>query len=175
MIDVKVVGLDMATSLIENMDIQQFASDLVEELAKEGVALAKDNLRSQHFTNYPSELEQSVQYVVNRNQKPARATISADAGFAAYVEYGTGIVGKNSPSPSASIKGIVYDRNNHGDGGWVYFKNGKFRWTKGQTSKPFMYETAQQLTELIPSVAERLLKKRFGKRKNLLERLRGKR
>lgn len=166
MIDVKVVGLDVATSLLEIIEPEKLAKELVENLAEMGAELAREHLRSQPFGSYPSELEQSIRYEVKHNKSMAKAIISADAGFAAYVEYGTGIVGKNSPSPNASIKGIVYDRNNHGEKGWKYFKNGKFRWTRGQTSKPFMYETAQSLLKLVHPTVSMLIAKRFPKKKS---------
>lgn len=166
MIDVKLVGIDVATSLIERIEPDKLAKELVEDLAEMGAELARENLRSQAFKSYPSELEQSIRHEIKHNKSMAKATISADAGFAAYVEYGTGIVGKESPNPSASIKGIVYDRNNHGEKGWKYFKNGKFRWTRGQTSKPFMYETAQSVQNLVLPTVRVLLAKRFPKKKS---------
>lgn len=72
-----------------------------------------------------------------------------------YLEYGTGIVGEENPHPKASKDGWIYDVNDHNEEGWWYpttyddpnpYKwtdpNGVLRaWTKGQISKPFVYET----------------------------------
>lgn len=71
--------------------------------------------------------------------------IKAGAYYAAYVEFGTGVVGSRSPHPNPD--GWAYDVNSHGDEGWVYYddETGKFRWTKGFKSRPFMYNTARQL------------------------------
>lgn len=67
--------------------------------------------------------------------------ISVGKDYAMYVEYGTGIVGSEHPHPSPEIP-WAYDINNHGDDGWQYIgKDGKLHWTKGQPSRPFMYNT----------------------------------
>lgn len=84
--------------------------------------------------------------------------IKADAYYAAYVEFGTGVVGSRSPHPNPD--GWAYDVNSHGDEGWVYYddySNG-FRWTKGFKSRPFMYNTARQLEK----DCERIAKEVFG-------------
>ena len=76
-------------------------------------------------------------------------------GYATFVEYGTGIVGADSPHPQPSRNGWVYDINEHGEEGWWYpsresdpnptkylSKSGQWMaWTKGMPSRPFMYMT----------------------------------
>lgn len=68
---------------------------------------------------------------------------------ALFWEYGTGIVGKNTPHPETDM--WIYDMNGHGQKGWVYVggqltewskevKSGVF-YTKGMESQPFMYNT----------------------------------
>ena len=46
----------------------------------------------------------------------------------------------------------------HIEKGWFYFKNGKWHWTKGMPSRPFMYNTASALrnTETITRIARRV-------------------
>ena len=72
-----------------------------------------------------------------------------------FVEYGTGIVGRNNPHPDTSKSMWKYDTNEHGETGWWYpssiddpnptaYRNklGEWwAWTKGQAARPFMYET----------------------------------
>ena len=74
-----------------------------------------------------------------------------------YVEFGTGIVGSNDPHPNTSFmdESWEYDINHHGEKGWWYpttsrdkNKNKKvgangqlYAFTKGQRSRPFMYNT----------------------------------
>ncbi len=85
--------------------------------------------------------------------------IKAGTLYAAYVEFGTGVVGKGSPHPNP--QGWQYDVNNHGDSGWVYHddNSGQFRWTKGFKSRPFMYNTARQLEKECKKIAREV----FGK------------
>jgi hypothetical protein len=82
-------------------------------------------------------------------------SIMLDSEYAVFVEYGTGIVGKENPHPHAT--GWIYDYNGHGEKGWWYpttmadpnpYKwvdpEGQLRaWTKGSKSRPVMYETWQ--------------------------------
>lgn len=91
-------------------------------------------------------------------------TITAGAYYAAFVEYGTGIVGAKNPHPEP--QGWAYDVNNHGDGGWLYpAKNGPesnawspdgrkaagvaLRWTRGMPARPFMYNTLRELENVV--------------------------
>jgi hypothetical protein len=85
--------------------------------------------------------------------------IRAGAYYAVYVEFGTGVVGKQSPHPNP--EGWQYDVNDHGDEGWVYYddESGKFRWTKGFKSRPFMYNTARQLEK----ECAKIVKEVFGR------------
>ena len=85
--------------------------------------------------------------------------IKAGSYYAAYVEFGTGVVGKGSAHPKP--QGWQYDVNDHGDEGWVYFDDytGKFRWTKGFKSRPFMYNTARELERNCKKIAEEVFQR----------------
>lgn len=87
--------------------------------------------------------------------------IVSTAPHSAFVEMGTGVVGAQNPNPNNSVPGWVYDVNGHGEAGWVYFKekDGKYHWTKGIPSRPYMYDTAQILRDSIPDVAKEELEK----------------
>ena len=69
------------------------------------------------------------------------------------MEFGTGVVGQESPHPDTSIVGWKYDMNQHGDMGWYYFKDGEWHWTKGMPSRPFLYQTGMDLRERIEEIA----------------------
>lgn len=61
--------------------------------------------------------------------------------YAAYVEFGTGVVGATgAQNPHASKLGWKQDVNSHGDAGWIYYddREDRFRWTKGQQAARFM-------------------------------------
>lgn len=77
--------------------------------------------------------------------------IKAGAWYAAFVEYGTGVVGANSPHPSGN--GWAYDVNGHGEAGWHYMLDEQWHWTRGMPSRPFMYNTVQELERICQTVA----------------------
>lgn len=87
-------------------------------------------------TNLPSSI------VVTRIGFGGISIVVADEE-ALFIEYGTGIVGEGEPHPDPQTVGKydAYDSQGHGYDGWVYIKNGRYRWTAGQESKPFMYHT----------------------------------
>lgn len=79
--------------------------------------------------------------------------VKATAAHAAYVEFGTGVVGSGSPHPNPV--GWAYDVNGHGEAGWMYpGDDGRWHWTKGMPSRPYMYNTAQMMAEAVPQIVE---------------------
>lgn len=83
--------------------------------------------------------------------------IRAEAWYAVYVEYGTGVVGARNAHPNAGAHGWIYDHNHHGENGWIYFSahNGQcqFHHTRGQVSSPFMYNTFRILQKQAQEIA----------------------
>lgn len=74
--------------------------------------------------------------------------IYTDCLWASFVEFGTGIVGSENPHPDTGSINWKYDVNKHGEKGWFYLLDGKWHWTKGMPSRPFLYETAQELKDM---------------------------
>lgn len=126
-------------------------NQLVEALTDEGVKVAKLEVQ-QLDAFYTGELWNSIEGYYSPTYNVG--IIKAGAYYAAYVEFGTGVVGKGSPHPNP--QGYQYDVNQHGDEGWVYYDDytGKFRWTKGLESRPFMYNTARQLEKDCARIAK---------------------
>ena len=129
---------------------------LLEVLTDTGVEIAKLQVR-QLDAVYTGDLMNSIEGFYSPNSQVA--IIKAGAYYAVYVEFGTGVVGSQSPHPIPN--GWQYDKNNHGDKGWVYYdeKQDKFKWTKGFKSRPFMYNTARQLEKECARIAKEV----FGK------------
>lgn len=129
---------------------------LVEALTNEGVKVAKLKVAELDAV-FTGELMNSIDSYYSPTYNVG--IIKAGAYYAAYVEFGTGVVGKQSSHPNP--QGWQYDINNHGDEGWVYYddESGKFRWTKGFKSRPFMYNTARQLEKECKRIAQEV----FGK------------
>jgi hypothetical protein len=90
--------------------------------------------------------------------------IEYTAPHAPYVEYGTGIVGKNSPHPDPmeweEFEG--YDINDHGYDGWLYYDNKyKLRWTSGQPARPAMYNTKLWINTQATRVIRKHIRKKI--------------
>src|SRR5690554_4333025 len=115
---------------------------LIETLTLQGVEIAKTQVR-QLNAFYTGELEASIEGYFSPTW--GVGIIKAGAWYATYVEFGTGIVGKQSPHPDP--QGWQYDVNSHGEKGWWYFndRDQKWHWTKGFQSRPFMYNTVKEL------------------------------
>lgn len=84
-----------------------------------------------------------------------KGVIQVDSNYAAFVEFGTGIVGATAPHTNAEYLAKAawkYSTGSHifetkdGRFGWYYpTDDGGFRFTEGQKARPFMYETALEL------------------------------
>lgn len=144
-------------------EVKQFKTEflekcnrLIEVLTDRGEEVAKVQV-AQLDAVFTGELMNSIEGYYSPTYNVG--IIKAGAYYAAYVEFGTGVVGKSSPHPNP--EGWQYDVNNHGDSGWVYYDedSGGFRWTKGFKSRPFMYNTARELERECKKIAEGV----FGK------------
>ena len=129
---------------------------LIETLTDTGVEVARVEVQRLDAW-YTGELMNSIDSYYSPTYNVG--IIKAGAYYAAYVEFGTGVVGSQSPHPNP--QGWQYDINNHGDEGWVYYDeyHGTFRWTKGFKSRPFMYNTARELEKQCEKIAREV----FGK------------
>jgi hypothetical protein len=124
---------------------------LVEKLTDEGAEIAKVKVAELDAV-YTGELMNSIEGYYSPSLQAG--IIRAGAYYAVYVEFGTGVVGSQSSHPNP--QGWQYDVNGHGDEGWVYYddESGKFRWTKGFKSRPFMYNTARELEKECKRIAQ---------------------
>ena len=126
----------------------------VERLAQEGVMMASLKIVEKDAI-YTGELLNSMKIRKGDSFYDGHKWyIYTDCPWAAYVEFGTGIVGAENPHPDTSIASWKYDVNEHGEKGWFYFKDDEWHWTKGMPSRPFMFETAQELAEIVPRIAK---------------------
>lgn len=133
-------------------EIRRRTGQLVERLTNEGVEIARVQVISLGAI-YTGDLLNSIEGFYDPVSHVG--IISANVPYAAYVEYGTGIVGSANPHPAYGEVGWVYDVNEHGDQGWIYLNpnDDKFHWTAGMSARPFMYNTALQLRELCAQIA----------------------
>jgi len=106
-----------------------------------------------------AELLNSIEHEVMYTDGGNKGVIFSNCKWACFVEFGTGVMGEGSPHPSLPW---AYDINNHGEAGWTYFdeNEGRFRWTKGMPSRPFMFNTARELERIAPEIAKGVFQSR---------------
>ena len=73
-----------------------------------------------------------------------------------YQEFGTGVVGKNDPHTVEYLEksGWKYDVNEHGEKGWIYFKDGQYHWTKGIPAKKKFYNASKRMEDKFEEIAK---------------------
>jgi phage gpG-like protein len=132
------------------VELSKKATILVQKLVDAGVEIAKQEVLTLGAFD-SGELASSLDGMMYTDG--AHGVIFTNCGHAAFVEFGTGVVGAGSPHPTMPW---AYDVNQHGEKGWVYYdeKQGRFRWTKGMPSRPYMYLAAKQLEEKVAEIAK---------------------
>lgn len=145
-------SVDAAISELDKIvaEIRRRTQQLVERLTNEGVQIARVQVQRLDAI-YTGGLLESIEGFYDNSSHVG--IIRAGAYYAAYVEYGTGIVGKANPHPDPD--GWVYDVNQHGEEGWVYLNpnDGRFHVTAGMAARPFMYNTALELKSICAQIA----------------------
>lgn len=143
--------------------VEELAQKLVAELAAQGVQIALVEAEGIRDTG---KLLSSIVGESGGNY----GYVKCKCGYAVFVEFGTGVVGKGKPHPNVGILGSCpppsykghtytgYDSQGHGELGWWYpGDDGTLYWTQGMPSRPFMYNTAQQLKQLVVPTAKGLI------------------
>lgn len=146
-------SLERATQEVRKyaMELDEKVEALIRKLAERGAMVAKVQLAALDAV-YTGELLSSIEGIYN--EKDHVGIVRAGAPYAIFVEYGTGVIGAGSPHPKPD--GWQYDANGHGDEGWVYLneRDGKYHWTRGYQSRPFMYNTARELERECVNIAK---------------------
>ena len=139
-------------------EVKRNVAELVKRLTETGVTVAITRIAMLGAVD-TGELSDSIDGYYSAETQTG--FIRANAYYAFFVEYGTGIRGTKHPGDeewapppvSVTVNGKAYgpytqhDTNGHGEGGWYYIseRDGKRHWTKGMPSRPFMYETYKEL------------------------------
>lgn len=124
-------------------------AEVMQKLVDDGIMYAKAQIESMNAIE-SGELHDSIKGYYDANKHIG--FIYSDCWYAIFVEYGTGIVGSESPHPDPPAS-WTYDVNGYGDAGWFYFdsKQGRNRWTKGQASARFLYEAKKFIRNNAPN------------------------
>ena len=136
------------TSLESKVDIY------ARRLAQEGVLFAKYNVKDFDAV-FVGDLLSSIKLRTGSKSKGKSVYfVVADSDHAAFVEFGTGYEGEEHPYSHPLPEGatwkyvtgyqIVNNAKKH-IYGWFYERDGNVYFTEGMPSRPFMWNTSQQL------------------------------
>lgn len=151
----------------KNNTLQNKVNLLVQRLATKGVTIAKANVTKLDAI-FTGELINSIQSKYGGSANgTAIFYVVADSHHAAYVEFGTGQLGMEGSYPYPFPEGIEWEYNtgktifeiSPGEYGWFYPGNdGKWYFTQGMPSRPFMYETSMELMNLVVKTAKEVFR-----------------
>lgn len=140
--------------------VEDSAGELVKRLTEEGVNVAIVRIAMLGAVD-TGELSDSIDGYYSESTHTG--FVFAGAPYAIFVEYGTGIVGSHAKHPGGEgwDIGWEHDVNGHGEAGWSYIsdRDGKLHWTKGQISRPFMYETQKHLEQICQDIFNEVFSK----------------
>ena len=148
------VSIDNLSDAIKEINrftawIEERKKVLLKRLCDRGTEIAREECPVD-----TGDLQSSIQSMID----DIAGMVVATSGHAAYVEFGTGVVGSGSPHPTMPW---AYDVNAHGFDGWWYMKNNELRWTAGMPSRPFMYNTAKRLADEAPQIAKEVFSEQY--------------
>ena len=151
----KVISMTLSQKSVQNVikELRSYQNSLeykcrllAEKLAEKGVEIAQTYVASLDAI-FTYELNSSIHAEhVKDVQGGGIYAVVAGTDHALFVEFGTGIVGQQSPYPGKLPDGRY---------GWFYRDdNGQWWFTEGMPSRPFMYYTANELRDLIMETAK---------------------
>ena len=136
---------------------------LAEKLAENGVEIARVQIADLDAI-FTSELLSSIHTEYQGSTKGGSVwSVVAGTDHAMFVEFGTGIVGKQSPYPGELPDGVSWEYASgktirqlaDGRYGWFYKDDdGQWWFTEGMPSRPFMYYTSIQLRDIVLKTAK---------------------
>lgn len=137
-------------------NVPNYANAALNEIAEVGAQYAQSKVVAYQAMDTGNLYDSIHSEGVRPDERIAK--VVADAWYAAYVEYGTGIVGSNKSHPNPD--GWDYDINKHGEAGWWYYDwgYGRWMWTKGQPARPFMHETRLYLEQQAPKITAKVFR-----------------
>ena len=162
------VRLDPKSVAAAIEELQQYQKDvenktrlLVQRLTDYGANIARVKIVSLGAF-YSGELLSGVDGYYSPILNAGFVKVTSD--HAAFVEFGTGVVGQQSPHKNGEYlskaswgyaTGQKIFTTQNGKVGWIYpTDDGGFRFTEGMKSRPFMYETALELQNKFAQMAK---------------------
>lgn len=142
-------------------EVEQKARLLVQRLTDYGAEIARIKIVDMGAV-YSGELLSGVGGYFSPLLNAGFVKVTSD--HVAFVEFGTGVVGQQSPHTNGEYlskaswgyaTGQKIFTTKDGKVGWIYpTDDGGFRFTEGMKSRPFMYQTALELQREFPRMAK---------------------
>lgn len=169
----KKLSAELSVSSIKQLqkDLEKYKKGLIEKcrvfaekLAERGVEIAKMQITDLDAI-FTGELLESLHTEEKEPTKyRAMFAIVTDNSHAAFVEFGTGQQGEDSPYPYPLPDGVSWDynvgktiRQNPVTGKYYWFypgQDGKWHYTEGMPSRSFMYLTSMELQKEVVKIAK---------------------
>lgn len=138
-------------------DLQAKLVLFCERLSQYGVEAAQANIVNLDAV-FSGDLFRSI---YNEQQYATKDTVvfivATNSEHAVYVEMGTGMVGAENPYPGklpvVYAQGKTIRQLADGRYGWFYNKNGRWYFTEGMPSRPFMWFASMDMQEQVVRIA----------------------
>lgn len=141
---------------------------LAERLSERGVEIARVKIADLDAI-FTGELIQSLHSeYMGSTQYGAIFAVVTDSKHCAFVEFGTGQRGEDKPYPYPLPEGVSWDynvgktiRQNATTGRYYWFypgQDGKWHYTEGMPSRPFLHNTSMELIREVPKIAKEVFK-----------------
>lgn len=140
---------------------------VAEKLSEKGVQIARVQVAGLDAI-FTSELISSIHSEYIGSQKGGGIwAVVVGTDHAMFVEFGTGIVGKQSPYPGRLPDGVTWNYASgktirqlaDGRYGWFYQDDdGQWWFTEGMPSRPFMYYTSLELKKLVVKTVKEIFR-----------------
>lgn len=142
--------------------------DACDAIATKGMEVAQENVSSMGAVDV-GDLIGSFSVETNFRGNHAESILSNDSDHAMFVEFGTGEVGEIHPYPYPMPEGVSWEYNsgatikyNEEKGTYYWFypgDDGKWHYTEGMPSRPYMGMTAAYLREHASEIAREVFRK----------------
>ena len=143
-------------------DLPRKCQLIAQRLAELGVEYAKANVVNLDAV-FTAELYRSIHSEqIEVTKEKAVFAVVANSDHAVFVEFGTGIVGKESPYPYPFPQDVSWQYASgktirqlaDGRYGWFYERDGQWYFTEGMPSRPFMYMAGQDLMKQVTQIVK---------------------
>lgn len=173
----RILKADLSISSIRNLqkELEKYRDSLTykarllaEKISERGVEIARVQIADLDAI-FTGELIQSLhREYMGSTPYGAIFAIVTDSDHAAFVEFGTGQRGKDTPYPYPLPEGVSWDynvgktiRQNATTGRYYWFypgQDGKWHYTEGMPSRPFLHNTSMELIREVPKIAKDIFK-----------------